>query len=146
MAEVTVWIDIDAPLDRVWEATSDLAGHGEWMGDVESITFETSQRQGEGTRMRVGTRFGPLRTMDLMTVTAWEPKRRIGVAHEGLITGEGEFLLDPVGSGTRLTWTERLQFPWFFGGPLGALLARPIFAFIWRRNLNALKDRLAHET
>jgi carbon monoxide dehydrogenase subunit G len=146
MPQVTVWIDIGAPLDRVWEAAANLAQHGDWMADVESITFESDQREGAGTQMRVATRIGPLRTMDLMLVTAWEPKRRIAVEHRGLVTGHGEFLLDPIGGATRFTWSERLRFPWFFGGPIGASLARPLFTWIWRRNLRALKARLEPAT
>lgn len=112
------------------------------MGDVESIVFDGPQTEGVGTRLRVATRLGPLHSIDLMAVTAWEPKRLIGVEHRGLVRGKGEFRLDPVGGATRFTWRESLQFPWQFGGPIGAWLARPIFIWIWRRNLRELKRRL----
>lgn len=142
MPTVTVWIDIGAPVDRVWEAASDLARHGEWMRDVESIVFDSPQTHGLGTQLRVATKLGPLHSVDLMAVTAWEPKRLIGVEHRGLVSGSGEFRLDPVGGATRFTWRESLRFPWQFGGPIGAWLARPIFVWIWRHNLQELKRRL----
>ena len=44
------------------------------------------------------------------------------------------------GSRTRFTWTERLRFPWWMGGPVGALAAKPILRAVWRRNLATLKQ------
>jgi len=139
MPSVTVWVDIEAPLDKVWEAAADLSGHGRWMSDVESIGFDTEVRQGPGTVMRVLTKVGPLRTTDVMVVTAWDPRRRIGVEHRGLFSGRGEFVLSPVAGATRFTWMEDLVFPWRFAGPIGATLARPLLTWIWRRNLQRLK-------
>jgi carbon monoxide dehydrogenase subunit G len=89
--------------------------------------------------MRVATKVGPLRTTDVMVVTAWEPNHRIAVEHRGLFTGRGEFALSAVGGATRFTWTEEIAFPWHFGGPIGAALARPILASIWRGNLRRFK-------
>jgi hypothetical protein len=112
------------------------------MADAHSIEFPGGTHRGVGTRMEVETRFGPLRTTDLMEVTAWEPGRRIVVDHRGLFTGRGEFLLEPDDAGsTRFTWTEHIEFPWYFGGRAGALLARPIFRRVWSRNLNRLRNR-----
>jgi Polyketide cyclase / dehydrase and lipid transport len=87
----------------------------------------------------VATRIGPLRTMDLMTVTAWQPQRLIAVEHRGPVSGRGELRFDPVGLATRVTWNEQLRFPWQYGGPIGELLAYPVFVWIWQRNLRALK-------
>jgi uncharacterized protein YndB with AHSA1/START domain len=142
MPSVTVSVDIRAPLAAVWAAASDLAGHRKWMGDVESIEFDSDSRQGAGTIMRVATRVGPFRTTDLMKVTAWETGRLIAVEHRGLFTGHGEFQLAAVGGATRFTWTEEIDFPWRFGGAIGAALARPILTLIWRRNLHRLKALL----
>lgn len=142
MPVVIVWIDIDAPLRQVWEGVSNLADHATWMTDVESITFEGTRRAGAGTEMRVATKIGPFRTMDRMTVTSWHPERLIGVEHTGLVSGEGEFRLDPVGGATRITWSERLHFPWRFGGPIGAVIAQPLLHWMWQRSLRALKAQM----
>jgi hypothetical protein len=78
-----------------------------------------------------------------MEVVEWEPPRCIGVEHRGLFTGRGRFLLEPAGPrATRFTWEEQVRFPWFFGGPLGARAARPLFYLVWRRNLRRLRRRL----
>jgi uncharacterized protein YndB with AHSA1/START domain len=142
LATIVTSVFIRASLDEVWATASDLASHAEWMADAESIVFESDQRTGPGTRMRVATRVGPLRTTDLMEVTEWDEPRAIGVVHRGLVSGEGRFELAAVAGGTRFTWRERLSFPWWLGGPLTAWLARPVLAWVWRRNLAGLKRRL----
>jgi uncharacterized protein YndB with AHSA1/START domain len=139
---VTVAVLIPASLQAVWEAVADFASHVEWMTDARQVEFETAQKSGVGTRLRVETRVGPLTTVDVMEVTAWEPHRRIGVMHQGLVQGEGEFRLDPVAGGVLFTWTETLHFPWRLGGWIGAQLSRPLFTWIWRRNLDQLRQRL----
>ena len=142
MTSVTVSVDIKAPLEAVWVAAADLAGHARWMADVESIEFDSDLPPGPETIMRVATKVGPFRTTDVMKVTGWEPRHRIAVEHRGLFTGLGEFELSPVGGATRFTWREDIAFPWYFGGPVGATLARPILARIWQGNLRRLKALL----
>jgi carbon monoxide dehydrogenase subunit G len=146
MADITVSIEIGAPLERVWSEAADLAAHVEWMADARSIEFLTDQRSGVGTRMLVETRVGPLKTNDVMEVTGWDEQHSIGVRHQGIITGEGSFRLEANRSGTRFTWTEQLAFPWYLGGPVTALAARPILRWIWRRNLEGLRGRIETPT
>ena len=59
MARITQSIDIDAPLDVVWNEAADLPSHVDWMADAESIEFQTEQRSGVGTVMKVETVVGP---------------------------------------------------------------------------------------
>lgn len=145
MSKVEVSVEIRAPLEAVWAAAADLGSHAEWMADAESITFLTARQRGLGTRMEVATRIGPLRTKDIMEVTEWEDRRRIGVRHTGLVTGRGAFELEEVDPATtRFTWRERLTFPWYLGGPLIARVASPVLGAVWKRNLKRLKSRLEH--
>jgi uncharacterized protein YndB with AHSA1/START domain len=146
MADITVSIEIGAPPERVWSEAADLAAHVEWMADARSIEFLTDQRSGVGTRMLVETRVGPLKTNDVMEITGWDEQHSIGVRHQGIITGEGSFRLEANRSGTRFTWTEQLAFPWYLGGPVTALAARPILRWIWRRNLEGLRGRIETPT
>ena len=141
LPDITVAIQVPAPVEEVWAEASRLEDHVEWMADAHSIDFLTEQRTGIGTQMEVETRVGPLRTKDVMEVVAWEPPNRIAVTHQGLFQGTGQFLLESHDAGTRFTWEERLRFPWYFGGPIGARVARPVLAWVWRRNLKRFAAR-----
>ena len=110
------------------------------MEDATAIRFRTDQRQGVGTSFVTDTKVGPLRLKDVMVVTEWEPARAMGIRHVGLVTGTGRFTLEPAGDdGTRFTWKEELQFPWWMAGALGAAAGRPVLKAIWERNLANLR-------
>lgn len=142
MARIAVSRTMEAPTDRVWAAMADLGSHVEWMKDARSIVFTGEQRAGVGTRMQVETRFGPLRTLDLMEVTGWEEGKSIEVAHHGLVKGRGTLRATPLDQETMVTWEEELEFPWWLGGALTAWLARPVLAAVWRGNLRRLEQSL----
>ena len=146
VVQITVSIEIAAPLERVWAEVADLASHAEWMADAESIVFLTDQRSGAGTRMQVATRVGPLRTSDVMEIVEWTERLAIGVRHEGLVGGRGRFTLAKDHGSTLFTWSESLTFPWYLGGALGAAVARPVLTRIWRRNLERLRRRIETAT
>ena len=141
MARISVSIDLDAPVSRVWEVVEPIERHVDWMADAVAIRFHGSQTRGEGTRFACDTKVGPFSLVDEMTITAWEPNARMGVSHSGLVTGSGEFTLTAVDPGrTRFTWTETLRFPWWMGGPVAGIVGGSlVMRIIWRRNLRELK-------
>ena len=141
MAEIEISRTIDASVEEVWQELEQIELHAEWMADAVAIEFESEQRRGVGTRISVDTRVGPLRTTDRMEFVTWQPPNQMGVRHQGLVGGVGEFTLLPSEQGTVVRWREDLEFPWYFGGPAGAWLARPVLRLIWRRNLDRLAAR-----
>ena len=67
----------------------------------------------------------------------------MGIRHTGVITGTGRFTLRRhLRGGTRFTWEEKLSFPWWMGGRLGAAAGAPVLRHIWRHNLASLKHRV----
>lgn len=141
---IEVVTTIPAPVPVVWADIEDLASHVEWMADAESIEFLSDQRSGSGTRMKVATKVGPFRLSDVMEFTHWEAPTRMEIRHQGLVSGEGAFILTPTSSGaTRFTWRERLSFPFYLGGPVTEFFAAPVLKAIWKRNLRRLADRFA---
>jgi hypothetical protein len=134
---VEKWVNADR--EQVWLELADLANHDSWMKDAVAIEFLGEKKSGVGTRMRVPTRVGPLRTTDIIEVTGWVEGESINVDHKGLVSGSGRFRLegnDP----TLIVWEETLRFPWWLGGPLAVAIARPILRAIWAGNL----ERFAH--
>ena len=127
------------PRQRVWDAVADLASHPVWMRDARSLDFVGEQRRGAGTRMRVTTRVGPLRTVDVMEVVGWDEGTSIDVAHQGLVRGRGSLSVRGNDAGVAVTWVEDLTFPWWLGAGLTAWLVRPFLAAIWGGNLERLE-------
>ncbi|HYZ98719.1 MAG TPA: SRPBCC family protein [Acidimicrobiales bacterium] len=139
MSRIRVQTVIDAPRAAVWGRLADITDHVNWMADARSLRFTGDRRSGVGTTFECETRVGPLRTTDAMEVTEWRPRRSLGVRHVGLVTGTGRFVLRRARGGrTRVTWDERLRFPWWLGGPVTGLLAAPVLRRIWRGNLRRL--------
>jgi uncharacterized protein YndB with AHSA1/START domain len=143
VTRIAASVDIAATPDTVWAAIEDPASHVEWMADAERIEFTTERRHGVGTEFVCETRIGPFTTSDVMTIVEWDPARAMGVRHRGAVSGVGRFTLEPIDGGhTRFAWRENLHFPARMGGPVGAALARPVLAWVWRSNLRRLKARV----
>ncbi|MCU1396089.1 MAG: hypothetical protein JWM34_4517 [Ilumatobacteraceae bacterium] len=135
-------IEIDASTERVWDVVEPVERHIDWMHDAVAIHFQTDQHRGVGTTFLCDTKVGPIKLVDRMEITAWEPGHAMGVRHTGLVTGTGEFTLTPIDLDrrTRFAWTEELTFPWWLGGRLGEVIGgNLVMKAIWRRNLQGLK-------
>lgn len=143
MARITARTTVDAPPEAVWAAMEDIGSHVEWMADAEAIRFTSERTSGVGTTFECDTKVGPLRLTDEMEITEWEPRRTMGVRHVGVVTGDGAFVLSPTDDGrTQVLWHERLVFPWWMGGPVGALVGGRLLRGIWMRNLRRLRTRV----
>ena len=144
MARLRVSTKLDATPDVVWADLADISSHVEWMRDAVAIRFTSDRQQGTGTSFDCDTKVGPFKLTDRMVITAWEPGAAMGVRHTGLVTGDGVIRLRKLRRGrTRLTWSERLVFPWWMGGPVGALAATPVLWLVWRGSMRNLRKRFA---
>jgi uncharacterized protein YndB with AHSA1/START domain len=137
---IRVRVTIDASPAEVWTAIEDVTSHVLWMHDAASIRITSRRTSGAGTTFDCLTRLGPIRLTDRMEITAWRPRRQMGVRHVGVVSGKGAFTLSRARRGrTRFTWKERLRFPWYLGGPFGGLVGGEVLRLVWRRNLRTLK-------
>jgi len=144
VARIRVGTMLDAAPEVVWRDVARIATHPEWMADAVGLRFLTERTSGVGTRFECDTKVGPFRLTDVMEITEWVPGRAIGVRHTGLVRGTGRFTLTPARGGrTRFRWRERLRFPLWLGGPLGALVAKPVLTRVWRRSMRNLQQRHA---
>ena len=143
MPRIRVATTIDAGPKSVWASIRDIGSHVGWMEDAVAIRFTSDSRDRVGTTFECDTKVGPFRLTDLMEVTEWDERKRMGIRHVGLVTGTGRFTLRKArGNRTRFTWDERLRFPWWMGGPLAATVGAPLLKRIWRRNLRNLKHQV----
>jgi hypothetical protein len=144
VARIKVSTVLDAPPDRVWDDVEHIATHVDWMADAVAIRFLTSQTSGVGTRFECDTKVGPFTLTDVMEITEWVPGKVMGVRHAGVVTGTGRFTLKKLRGGrTRFQWNEKLVYPLWMGGPIGAFASKPVLRWIWRRNLTRLAGRFA---
>ena len=140
---ITVETTINASLDEVWNEVSRIENHSNWMKDAVKIDFESETKSGVGTKIKVLTKIGPLKLYDYMTFTKWEEKKIIGVDHIGIVTGKGEMEFNKIDNNTtKFKWTETLKFPFYLFGPIGEIVGKPILEFIWKENLNNLKNEI----
>jgi hypothetical protein len=144
MSRLRVSTTIDAPPAAVWDDLRRLSSHVEWMVDAVEIRFTSPTTEGVGTTFECDTKVGPFRLTDCMEVTRWTPGKAIGIRHVGLVTGTGVIRLRRRRRGrTTVTWNERLAFPWWMGGPIGAWAAVPVLTLVWRRSMRNLAARFA---
>lgn len=142
MARIRVSTVLEATPDEVWADVRDIESHAEWMADAVVVRFLTAQSTGVGTRFECDTKVGPFRLTDVMEITEWAPGKAMGVTHTGLVTGKGRFTLKSLRGGrTRFQWREKLHFPLWMGGPVGALLSKPVLTWVWRRSMRNLQRR-----
>lgn len=140
MGRIRVSTIIDVSPAEVWEEVRHIERHVDWMADAAAIRFTSRRRSGVGTTFDCTTKVGPLRLTDKMEITEWRDGKLIGVRHVGVVTGSGRFTVTKARGGrTRFTWDERLRFPWWLGGPVGAVAGGRVLRRIWRRNLRVLK-------
>src|SRR4051812_20637618 len=143
MARIRVATVIDAPPRSVWASIRDIATHVGWMEDAVAIRFTSPEQAGVGTTFECDTRVGPFSLTDLMEVTEWDERKRMGIRHVGLVTGSGRFTLRRARGGRpRFTWDEKLRFPWWMGGPIGGAVGAQLLRRVWRRNLRNLKHQV----
>lgn len=142
MSRLTVAVEIAASPAAVWEVVERVEDHVAWMADAVDIRFENEQHRGTGTSFVCDTKVGPIKLIDRMEITEWEPGAAMGVRHVGVVSGTGRFTLTPIDLGrrTRFSWEESLRFPWWLGGRLGEFVGRPVLRRIWQGNLNRLKQ------
>ena len=141
MSNIKVSIEIDATPEKVWHIVEPIERHVDWMHDAVAIRFTSDQTRGVGTAFLCDTKVGPIRLTDKMEITEWVPGKAMGVKHIGIVTGTGVFTLESLSNGTRtlFKWEEKLVFPWFLGGPLGAFIGgKIVLRQIWKRNLRGL--------
>jgi carbon monoxide dehydrogenase subunit G len=126
---VSTW-QLQAPIEQVWPAISDLEHVPAWYPAVQEVqTLTAGDPDGIGRRVRylIKGRL-PMRLAFEATITRVDPPREVELRAEGELAGTGRWDLQQHGDVTsvRYTWDVRTTKPWM---NLAAPLARPLFTW-----------------
>jgi uncharacterized protein YndB with AHSA1/START domain len=124
MTEIVMEHRFEAAPERVFAAITDHVAFGRWVGaDIRVERAGTPAPNGLGAIRAVGVRGLTVRE----EVVGWEAPRAMDyrvVSGAPFRNHRGEIRLTPDGSGTRVDYRIRFEWPWYLGGGVvGRLLA-----------------------
>ena len=123
----------------VWELITDWEHQDDWMLEASDFVVLSEHREGIGVEAEATVKIGGISTRDKVVVTGWEPGRRLAIAHEGWVSGRGEFHLTPLGKDrTHVFWREELEPPLGALGAVGLMGFKPLMKRIFARDLRVL--------
>ena len=131
-------VDIDAPIEAVWDAIADIERQPEWMHDLKAVRVLTGLPVGVGTRAIGTVRILGISVEDPIAITEFDPPSRYAIEHQGLFEGTGVIELTMRGNETHVRWTEILVPPIL--PHLGAIIQRPILGAVFQADLEHLRD------
>ncbi len=132
-------IAIDAPIDAVWEAVSDIERQPLWMREMRSVRLLTAGPVGIGTRGEADVRIFLVGVVDPVEIDRYDPPVAFGIRHVGVFAGSGRIGLEALDARrTLVRWDEQLVPPIFPN--LGQLLQKPILGAIFQADLERLKE------
>jgi uncharacterized protein YndB with AHSA1/START domain len=126
---ISTW-QLQAPIERIWPAISDLERLPAWYPAVQEVqTLTPGDPDAVGSRVRylIKGRL-PMRLAFEATITRVVPPRELELRAEGELAGTGRWELEQRGEVTsvRYTWDVRTTKAWM---NLAAPLARPLFTW-----------------
>jgi uncharacterized membrane protein len=98
-------IEIDRPLEEVFEYMQDIDREREWQPNLREAEQSPEGEPGVGTRRRYVSEFMGKRFENVYVNTIYEPNRRVAYesARESDTQAEGEITWEAVDGGTRVT-------------------------------------------
>lgn len=126
--------------EEAWSILIDWERQPAWMNDADEVEVLSAQREGVGVIIAVKTRvLGVPLFNERLEVMEWDPPQRLEVAHRSVVGGVGEWLLEPVGGGTRFSWIEDISLPFGLLGELALKGYRPVMRFLMDGALERLR-------
>lgn len=132
---------LPGPPEVVWRLITDWEHQDDWMLEARDFVITSAEREGVGVEGRATVSIGGITTTDTVTVTRWEPNKRLAIVHEGWVSGEAEMLLTEVDGGTHILWREELACHSLGAiGSSGLSLLRPLMRRVFVRDLRVLES------
>jgi len=136
-------IEIEAPIEKVWQHISNIESHVTWMDDANTIELIEGEPNNIGAKYLCVTQVSVLKTKDTMKVIAFEAPNFMEMEHIGAVTGTGTFRLVSINANTtKFVWEENLKFPLYMGAAIGKFFGMALLHRIWKKNLENLKSEI----
>ena len=141
MVDIKGTVEINRPVEAVWEYLADPSNNVNWEDGVEEMSLTSDGPIGVGSKgRRVENYMG--RDESEWEITDWTPNKRAAMKYESdKFVGDGEYNVEASGDGTRLSYR-------FGGTPKSTFmkLLMPLFGMMVnrtaRKNFGKLKEIL----
>lgn len=140
---LTFSIVINSTPQTIFEYVSDWEKQSDWILFTTVKLVEGLPNQKDPLLLAV-TKFGPLKVVDTMVVTDWQPYERIVVEHTGrIVLGKGVFTIkNTINEASTFTWQEITPIPFGLFGQICLVLAKPVMNIVFGKSLRKLKNNI----
>lgn len=145
--ELTVRIEVDAPIEAVFAAATDWERQSDWIA-LTKVRVARGDGKAPGSVVDAFTGVGPIGFLDTMEVVRFEPGRRVDVVHFGrVVRGPGSFVFEELSDGRAvMLWQEWLHLPLGGLGRLAWPLVRWASAVGLRQSLRSFARDVEERT
>ena len=140
---LTFSIIIHADQQTIFNYVADWEKQSDWILFTTVKKLANTAHQQKPTLLAT-TKFGPLKFVDTMIVTDWQPYDRIVVEHTGrTILGKGIFTIHIISDNScEFVWQEITPVPFGFIGRAGLVIIKPLINSMFGMSLKKLKSNI----
>lgn len=140
---LTFTITIRASQRTIFDYISNWEKQSDWIMFTTVSRLSDSAIQQDLNLLAI-TKIGPVRLVDTMVVTDWQPFNRIVIEHTGrIVLGKGIFSVQKVSNDScKFVWQEITPVPFGLIGQIGLAIFKPIINVPFNMSLKRLKSNI----
>ena len=140
---LTFSVMIRASQQTIFDYVSDWEKQSDWILFTTVKQLSNSAKR-QDADLLAETKLGPIKLVDTMVVTDWQPFKRIVVEHTGrVILGKGIFSVHKISDDScEFTWEEITPVPFGLIGRVGLTIIMPVIKLLFNSSLKTLKANL----
>lgn len=135
--ELSLFVDIKATQEKVFEKVVDWESQGEWMLGTK-VSRTKNNGQGVGGEIVAWTGIWKFGFNDPMVFTKWIDNEIVDVKHLGnIVKGTGSMIVEKIDENqSRFIWSESINLPLGIIGKIGWIFIKPFFVAGIKYSLN----------
>ncbi len=136
-------IDIQAPLDTVFEYLTDVASHTEWVKWTKDAEVTSIEKTGIGSTSSMLMQVGSRKSQVEAIVSEFKPGEYVTWRHTSGMEMTERLSVIPAGDGTKVAWSVDYVAPMgAMGKMMGFIFVDRLFDQLAKDSLTQLKERL----